>query len=167
MPNWCECDLTVCGQMARVQEFLEFAKGGDSGFDFNRFIPYPEWFRLQDEAAQAWKRDPHRIGQAPRNGFNSGGYDWYVENWGTKWNAYHVEIGEPSTWDNEASVDICFTTAWSPPLPVIVKASELFPDLNFELRYFECGAQFNGVFQCLDGQVVWDESGLYFGNRGG
>ena len=62
---------------------------------------------------------------------------------------------------------IHFDTAWSPPLPVVRKAAELFPSLSFELRYFECGDGFNGLFCCREGEVDFDESGPYFGDRGG
>ena len=60
-----------------------------------------------------------------------------------------------------------FDTALSPPRQVIEKAAELYPALQFELRYFERGAQFNGFFYCSDGEVETDERGLYFGDRGG
>ena len=60
-----------------------------------------------------------------------------------------------------------FDTAWSPPTPVIKNAAERFPALTFELRYFECGDCFNGLFCCSGGAVVTDKSGEYFGSRGG
>ena len=60
-----------------------------------------------------------------------------------------------------------FETAWGPPLPVVKTASELFPDLVFSLRYFERGAAFNGCYRCEAGEVTFDESGPYFGDRGG
>src|SRR5512135_2765813 len=52
-----------------------------------------------------------------------------------------------------------FDTAWSPPKPVIKRAAELYPALRFELRYFDCGCCFNGLFCCSGGEVVTDESG--------
>ena len=56
MPNWCENDLTVEGPTEVIEEFLKFA-AGESPFDFDRFIPYPEEFRRLDEAAEAWDRE--------------------------------------------------------------------------------------------------------------
>ena len=56
MPNWCENDLTVEGPTEVIEEFLKFA-AGESPFDFDRFIPYPEEFRRLDEAAKAWDRE--------------------------------------------------------------------------------------------------------------
>lgn len=175
MPNWCECDLTVSGPTGRVEEVLEFSKGEDSAFDFNRFIPYPEEFEKMDEAAEAWERENlSKPGidwcDRPKSGFASGGYDWCVRHWGTKWTAHWVTNDPPQVWKVAAgytTVAIQFETAWSPPLPVIQKAAELFPELELDLRYFECGVQVNGVFLCREGQVVANEAGEYFGWRGG
>ena len=47
------------------------------------------------------------------------------------------------------------------------KASELFPALDFDLRYFEGSVGFNGVYRCQSGQVEHDRVGDYFGERGG
>ena len=41
MPNYCENDLAVEGEKDVIEQFLKFA-AGESPFDFNRFIPYPE-----------------------------------------------------------------------------------------------------------------------------
>jgi hypothetical protein len=45
--------------------------------------------------------------------------------------------------------------------------SKKFPDLEFDLRYFERGAEFNGVYRCKAGDVTDDRTGDYFGSRGG
>lgn len=174
MPNWCECDLTVFGPKAKVNEFLDFAKGEESTFDFNRFAPYPEEFQKMDEVADAWERES--VGkpgvdwaERPRSGYDSGGHAWCLEHWGTKWNAHRVTHEPSAVWHvgEETTVAIQFETAWSPPLPVISKAAELFPDVTFDLRYFEAGTRYNGVLICKGGEVVEYESGRYFGKRGG
>jgi hypothetical protein len=152
---------------------VQFA-AGKSPFDFNRVIPYPEEFRRLDELAEAW--DEEHAGRPasdwlarPKDGFNSGGYEWRVEHWGTKWSAYRVEVEGPVTGYDGKTLEVVFhfDTAWSPPTPVIKRAAELYPALRFELRYFDCRAQFNGLFYCCDGEVKADESGPYFGDRGG
>lgn len=63
-------------------------------------------------------------------------YSWSIANWGTKWNAYSVsDDGETITFD----------TAWSTPLPVIQKLSEMFPDVKITLKFadedfgYNCG----------------------------
>lgn len=47
-------------------------------------------------------------------------YEWSVENWGTKWNAY--------SFGNDIDGAVLFQTAWSAPHPVIRKLAEMFPD---------------------------------------
>ena len=173
MPNWCENDLTVRGPKEVMEEFLKFA-AGESPFDFNRFLPYPEEFRRLDDIAEAWQKEhagrPDYDWRArPKDGFNSGGYEWRVEHWGTKWPACRVEVEGPVTGYDEKTLQVVFhfDTAWSPPKAVIEKAAELYPALRFELRYFECGCQFNGLFCGSGGEIEYDESGPYFGDRGG
>lgn len=52
--------------------------------------------------------------------------DFNREEWGTKWNAYNCDIkGETAS----------FETAWSHPHPVIKKLSEMFPDVEIEVKY--------------------------------
>ena len=172
MPNWCENDLRVEGPKEVLEEFLRFA-AGESRFDFNRFIPYPEEFRRRDEIAAAWDRkhetQPYDWRLRPKDGFNSGGYEWCVRHWGTKWPACRVEVEGPVTGDDGTTLEVTyhFDTAWSPPKPVIERAAKLYPALRFELSYFERGAQFHGRLCCSGGEVESDESGPYFGNRGG
>ena len=53
-------------------------------------------------------------------------YSWSVDKWGTKWNA-----SETSS-DGEV---LEFETAWSSPEPVIVKLSDMNPDITFIVEY--------------------------------
>lgn len=55
-------------------------------------------------------------------------YDWRCQNWGTKWNSYEVSF-------DEIGRQIGFNTAWSCPVPVIEKLSQVFPDIPFILDY--------------------------------
>lgn len=181
MPNWCECDLKVQGTKKNVEEFLRLVKSDESDFDFDRLIPYPENFKELDRIAAEWDK-VHLLPRSeelwktrPKDGYNQGGYEWCIKNWGTKWNAEDVQIEEIISWYWSAlpdgtplvSVEIHFSTAWSPPLPVIERASELFEELCFELRHFECGCAFNGLLRCEHGEITADKSGDYYGNRGG
>lgn len=47
-------------------------------------------------------------------------YNWRIDNWGTKWNSY-----DNKRIDNDT---IKFNTAWSAPIKVIQKLSEMYPD---------------------------------------
>ena len=104
-----------------------------------------------------------------KDGFNSGGYDWCLQNWGTKWGICDSEKQEEYGWEGKEDKEVMykFQTAWSPPNPIILRMSKLFPDLEFEMRYFEGGGGFNGIYRCKNGEVQRDEQGDYFGDRGG
>ena len=66
-------------------------------------------------------------------------YDWRVENWGTKWNGYNGIFNDDQT-------AFTFSTAWSPPLPIIKKLAELTGE-SFVLGYIEYGMFFCGQYK--------------------
>ncbi len=53
-------------------------------------------------------------------------YEWDMQNWGTKWNAYIYEEGE----DYSQSKEIRFDTANTAPHPVLKKLSQMYPDIE-------------------------------------
>jgi hypothetical protein len=67
-------------------------------------------------------------------------YDWCVENWGTKWDIFDVDI--ISLVDDE--LELCFSTAWSPPVEAIRHGSDRY-GFDFELTYKEEGMMFIGI----------------------
>ena len=174
MPNWCTNDLVVSGPKKDVELFVKKAKSDKKAFDFNNFIPYPERFAVLDEESRKneelleakivnvnCKRARAEIMNShPRvsDGYNQGGYEWCIQNWGTKWNSvdceqFFVDKGE----SGECSATTLFATAWSPPVPVIVKASELFPELLFEMDYDEEAGMYHGHLKVKNGVVIKDE----------
>lgn len=181
MPNWCEGDLTIWGSCKRLFEFKKFADDNGKVLTMEKFIPYPESFKVKDRQAEIFNKETEQMRLAgedvsnrdyQKDGFNSGGYEWCISNRGTKWDFVnpwydedHSEIVE--NLEQDGTIVYHFDTAWSPPLPVILKMSEMFQGLEFELRYFEAGMSFNGLYRCKDGQVLYDETGNYYGSRGG
>ena len=84
-------------------------------------------------------------------------YDWSIENWGTKWNAYSFPNEQP------ASNVIRFQTAWSAPLPVIQKLSEMHPETTLTLQYADENKGYNlGHIVFANGEIV-SESHPVFG----
>lgn len=53
-------------------------------------------------------------------------YEWSINNWGTKWNAYDEVITDGI---------IEFQTAWSIPLPVLVEVSKRLKDVEISVDY--------------------------------
>lgn len=169
MPNWCECDLKVKGPAAQVREFMEFAAGEDCGevlpLDFNKFVPYPAEYRERDNRFAVWLENPNLQLPIPEDGFNSGGNDWRIKNWGTQWNAARFAPVTERESHGKLIVLIAFSTAWSPPCPVILNAAERFPGLAFDLRYNEFLGGFCGRYVCRTGKVVHNKFRDYSDTR--
>lgn len=189
LPNWCENDLTVSGPREKLDEFKRVVSDGDEVLVAEKIIPYPKVLAFLDKLnpleAQIKRREGGEEPKIPdelkeeysslmlqgalegydirKDGFNQGGYEWCVNNWGTKWGFCHSRI----VWEDNGSTFYQFDTAWSPPTPLIVKMGQMFPELTFELRYYECGAGFQGCLRIEGGEVVEDWCGDYKGDRGG
>lgn len=58
-------------------------------------------------------------------------YDWSIENWGTKWDAYEVSY----EYDGGSELELNFQTAWSTPKPIFDKLAEMFPELSIYIEY--------------------------------
>jgi hypothetical protein len=183
MPNWCENDLRVYGKTCDVNRFRLFAKSYKEVLEANNFIPYPSKFREITRISDKYSKYYHRIWDFwldhydvnPKSrgwlhdGFNSGGYEWCIDNWGTKRGFCRPFIEDEyyDEHDGEADLLYRFDTAWSPPIPLIEVMGKKFPKLEFELRYFEAGMAFNGIFRMTEGEIVDDETAKYYGHRGG
>ena len=131
MPNWCYNDMAVTGSSKEINKLENFLDRGNTPFDFNLFIPYPENFAILDAQRAELEDQGIPWSQLPKDGFNSGGYEWCLKNWGTKWNASNCEKERTS----DTTMSFWFETANSAPDPVIKRMSELFPSLTFELNY--------------------------------
>lgn len=163
MTNWCRCEVRISGRAERVREFLAFAKGVDGGeetlFDFNRFVPYPRGWRDLDAAFWVWWNSrPDLSGEFPVHPYDKWGYTWCCNNWGTNTNARDARYGDYAERGEELSAAVEFETAWAEPWPIVLRASELFPDLTFVLHYFEPLGDFAGCYRCTAG-VGTDEWG--------
>ena len=231
MPNWAENELTITGP--DVQKVLEAIRSeshedGDARIlDFDRIIPYPKMYKELDQRAHEYRQklsaipkdDPERLsklnslaaeyGVEPgtpwlKDGYNSGGYDWCCDFWGTKWSATGVNLtihrdssreshrttvtcahcktshkvdhmtvltctqcGAPLPDDQPIRAFLEFDTAWSPPVPVIEKLSSMFPDHEFDLKYYEGGMGFCGHVHWVDGIEQYHQQADYSGLRGG
>ena len=185
MPNWCDCDMYVSGPKADLEAFrvaaLENVPESDEKrdpevLDVNNFIPYPEKYREMDRAVERWYKENSVSGKkygqlkpgvkftdAPKDGFNSGGYEWCIQHWGTKWGICRSKVRNVT----QSSLVYRFECAWSPCLPVIVAMSEAFKTLKFMLKYFERGAAYKGVFVVKGGTIIRHKESEYSGNRGG
>ena len=158
--------------------------------DFNKVIPYAKEFASQDEIVHIERQQVeaitkgmgpderkaffHRFGNAnraagfdpygPKDGYNSGGYEWCVRYWGTKWPAGDFHRPKQS----DKCFRVSFSTPWGPALPVFQELSVLHPELEVTLRYYERGMGFQGIAVFKAGRILKDKrSNDYNGSRGG
>lgn len=149
MPNHVENDLSISGSKADVTAVLALVGADQSPpkFDFSAVIPYPEQFRILDDEHKALEAELGSYFAASRamtekhgvsDGYNNGGYEWCLENWGTKWSAYDV-----ARRDYRGCV-VTFQTPWRAPVKLIAALHRTFPSVTFHLEYFEHGMGFCG-----------------------
>lgn len=62
-------------------------------------------------------------------------YDWRIENWGTKWDAYDQFSEESDDSSGSYTGRYIFNTAWAPPVPVIRRLATIFPDITFTWKW--------------------------------
>lgn len=78
-------------------------------------------------------------------------YNWSIDHWGTKWNAYNHEtpvVGNKYT--------IRFRTAWSAPDPIVMRISETFPDVKVRHLWADEDIGYNLGIKIWEGGIVTD-----------
>ena len=137
MPNWCENEVTISGQKEDLEKITALIWNDSNKFDFNKITKMPK-----DESD--W-------------------YSWCLVNWGTKWNSHDVEL----CYNGKRTLKYIFMTAWTPPIPVIRRISEKFPNVRVTLKYWECNNGFKGHTAWKNGIAIKEGHGAYYGHRGG
>jgi hypothetical protein len=129
MPNDCTNILTIsASSKEELDKIIELVRGDDRPLSFNSIVPTPE------EEKENW-------------------YNWRIENWGTKWDAYEFHDDEfLRLGDEEAKIG--FMTAWSPPAPAIKELSAQFPQAIITLFYYELGMDFCGEAVYSNAEVI-------------
>lgn len=75
-------------------------------------------------------------------------YDWSIEHWGTKWDAYDCQ-GSPQ------EGTLIFFTAWNPPDEIIKALCKKYPNSDLDWFYEEEGMQFAGhCYAGENGEVI-------------
>jgi len=154
MPNHTESLIEFKVSYDLKVKILDFIKGVDKNGNesllcFNKIIPMPPTVFNGD------------LGQEEKeiHGANNW-YDWSLENWGTKWDAYDISVYEVEKTNAEkfildkkakTKVRIYFQTAWSPVPKILSKISETFPEVKFIYAYRDEGGGFYGKDEYLNG----------------
>jgi len=180
MPNWVSCELKITGNDKEINRFIKFAKSKNKLLDMNKFIPYPKKYSILDKLAKKSEKIRKRILDyiikcvrkitekeyayltldiknelfnyfpIKKDGYNSGGYEWCVNNWGTKWNFSNTCI----RLRDKNFIHYSFQTPWNIPEPVLLKMSKLFPELTFNLFADEEGGFFVLDIEYQNGKIM-------------
>lgn len=123
MPNWCLNKLTINNVTEEITEYLR-----TEGFSFQKIAPVSDDEDSFDQASVQ------------------------IRAWGTKWDLLDAQQGEVA----QALIDYHtaeFDTAWSPPITAIEALSRRFPEVDFELAYYEPGCWFWGIAYTNNGHT--------------
>ena len=130
---------------------------------FGHFIPEPNWAEIplseSDQYEYSFSSARGEVGEKPvmvineespfMNGlrFKSTNvqddrwYNWRVQNWGTKWDCYTLEMDDT---DLPHGFEVTFETAWSPPEEVCSAIREQYPNVSISWFYDEPGCEIAG-----------------------
>jgi hypothetical protein len=147
---------------------IESGSTGDIGYaafygDASGVLQYPwvmaEGITTVDELrAFLDKKDPRyyemgtKYHENTQNHGHATWYSWSTANWGTKWNACHIDLTD----NGESGLEYRFDTAWSFPEPIFYGLAEKFPDVTIDGTMDEEGGYFYGSFSIKEGELTLD-----------
>ena len=83
-------------------------------------------------------------------------YGTAVEAWGTKWDVTTEGLEFIDNGDGTAEITGYFDSAWSPPLEAFYQLAQDWDSCYIELKYFEPGMCFVGVWDSEGGDAYYD-----------
>ena len=140
MPNHCHNRVTFYS--ANTDDVAKLKQIFEDENTFGQIIPEPDWPNTpnKDGELPVKHEDPWLTYRWSNGRQDDRWYDWRVQNWDTKWDAYDVEVTD----DDPECLEIEFNTAWSPPEAICHKIREDFPDLAISWFYDEPGCEIAG-----------------------
>ena len=168
MPNHCHNRVTFYSDdttaILKLHKVFSRALKNDDNTEttktvFGEFVPEPDWTKIPLKESElkeySFSQPKGEVGELPVMSdskfkglhFASTGhqddrwYNWRVQNWGTKWDAYSLEIDDC---DMPNGFEVTFETAWSPPEEIHSAISEQFDDLSMSWFYDEPGCEVAG-----------------------
>ena len=156
MPNHCHNRVTVYSD--RTEDVAKIKKIFEGENVFGQIIPEPDWLNTplmsKDVKEYSFSEPRGKVGELPqyiedpwkRLVFKSTlqaddrWYDWRVQNWDTKWDAYDVSVDD----DDPEQLEVSFNTAWAPPESICSAIREQYPDISVSWFYDEPGCEIAG-----------------------
>ena len=142
MPNHCHNRVTFYSEDTTVIQRLYNIFKSDN--IFTQFIPEPDWKTTPNEKGELPiqpEKDSMMPPQFPDGTTDDRWYSWRLTNWGTKWDAYEVEIDDS---EMHYGFEVSFDTAWSPPEEICYAIKDQFDDLCVSWFFDEPGMEVAG-----------------------
>jgi len=144
MPNWCNNTISITGPADKISAIWAAATASDDSAGLLQALtPMPA--ELSDTVADGSSGDNW--------------YNWRVANWGTKWDLNPEGLEFTDHGDGTASIAGYADSAWAPPIEAFQAYSNVNPEVEMELKYFEPGMCFLGVWDSAGGDAYWDDCG--------
>ena len=86
-------------------------------------------------------------------------YDRAVNTWGTKWDVSLEGLVLTETEHGGALISGYADSAWSPPIEAFQAYANHNEDVYLEIKYFEPGMSFIGVWDSEGGDAYWEDVG--------
>ena len=142
MPNHCHNRVTFYSEDTTLITKLHNIFKSDN--IFTQFIPEPDWKTTPNEKGELPiqpEKDSMMPPSFPDGTTDDRWYSWRLANWGTKWDAYEVEIDDSEL---HYGFEVSFDTAWSPPEEICYAIKEQFDDLSVSWFFDEPGMEVAG-----------------------
>ena len=142
MPNHCHNRVTFYSEDSTLITKLHNIFKSDN--IFGQFVPEPDWKTTPNEAGELpIQPEPDSIypPKFPDGVTDDRWYSWRLANWGTKWDAYEVDIDDSEL---EYGFEVTFDTAWSPPEEICYAIKEQFDEVSVSWFFDEPGMEVAG-----------------------
>lgn len=136
MANHVMCSLEIYGDEDQLQKFYKENCGDDTHLDFHKATP------------------------PPKDGDDE--YFWYIDIWGTKWNACEAEHEFYNIPDEDEQIvrhylRYSFYTAWDEPHGWFKLVAEKYPELEFTMSFEDEGWLHCGEHEASNGVVDYNK----------
>ena len=130
MPNWNFNSIIIEGPAEKIRALWESAKAQKDSFLLEAMVPIGEW-----------------------------DYDTAIKAWGTKWDLSDEGLELSDLGNGLAQIVGGAESAWAPPIEAFQTYANANEDVYLELRYFEPGMSFIGVWDSRGGDAYWEDVG--------
>jgi hypothetical protein len=127
MPNWCSNTLLITGDTSTLVQLKSVIEQDDNHELLEAIAPIGEYDR---ETA--------------------------ISKWGTKWDVSSEGLEYTDNGDGTSTIEGYFDSAWSPPVEAFTTLAQNWDSCYIELRYFEPGMGFIGLYDSEGGDDYWE-----------